>query len=317
MQGSLYLRRLLTLFFIASISFLCFATQGYSRTCLAENKAVLSPISSASPTSKPEAFPMIGQVVWVKGNMKAISPDKKERFLKRRDSIFLHDTVMTETGSTGQIVFTDGSSLSLQEKTELVFESYQFGKEGSSQENKYGMGLVKGGFRTITGAISKANPNGYQISTPVATIGVRGTVYRADYNLAEGKLSLKIEEGAIIAKNNAGSVQLNKAIEQVYAIVSSPKLAPIVEKTEPSPFKKPLPLIPAKAPVVEASTTTPHAAGVLPTTGGGGPTSGSTGGSTPSTEGSGETTGTGSTPSSSDHTAPSAGGSCSGGIILK
>jgi hypothetical protein len=37
--------------------------------------------------------------------------------------------------------------------------------------------LVKGGFRAISGAIGKVNHGEYQISTPVATIGIRGTDY--------------------------------------------------------------------------------------------------------------------------------------------
>ncbi|MDX1434446.1 MAG: FecR domain-containing protein, partial [Gammaproteobacteria bacterium] len=39
--------------------------------------------------------------------------------------------------------------------------------------------LLKGGLRTITGAIGKLNRKAYQIRTPVATIGIRGTEYLA------------------------------------------------------------------------------------------------------------------------------------------
>lgn len=35
--------------------------------------------------------------------------------------------------------------------------------------------LVKGGFRTITGLIGKANQEDYRVTTPTATIGIRGT----------------------------------------------------------------------------------------------------------------------------------------------
>lgn len=35
--------------------------------------------------------------------------------------------------------------------------------------------LVKGGFRTVTGLIGKANREDYRVNTPTATIGVRGT----------------------------------------------------------------------------------------------------------------------------------------------
>ena len=37
--------------------------------------------------------------------------------------------------------------------------------------------LLKGGFRSISGAIGKINHDEYQVATPVATIGIRGTDY--------------------------------------------------------------------------------------------------------------------------------------------
>ncbi len=44
--------------------------------------------------------------------------------------------------------------------------------------------LVKGGFRSVSGLIGKLNREDYRVSTPVATIGIRGTVYSA--RLCEG-----------------------------------------------------------------------------------------------------------------------------------
>ncbi|MFP5305877.1 MAG: hypothetical protein ACLGI7_08645, partial [Gammaproteobacteria bacterium] len=37
--------------------------------------------------------------------------------------------------------------------------------------------LLKGGFRAVSGLIGKADPEEYRVSTPVATIGIRGTDY--------------------------------------------------------------------------------------------------------------------------------------------
>lgn len=40
--------------------------------------------------------------------------------------------------------------------------------------------LLKGGFRAVSGAIGKATREEYRVSTPVATIGIRGTDYEVD-----------------------------------------------------------------------------------------------------------------------------------------
>ena len=52
----------------------------------------------------------------------------------------------------------------------------------AQQDNQSGasraiFSLLKGGFRSISGLIGKINHDEYQVSTPVATIGIRGTDY--------------------------------------------------------------------------------------------------------------------------------------------
>lgn len=58
--------------------------------------------------------------------------------------------------------------------------------------------LLKGGFRSVSGLIGKANHDDYRVSTPVATIGIRGTQYGA--RLCQGDCSDRDE---ILAKLRA------------------------------------------------------------------------------------------------------------------
>jgi hypothetical protein len=58
--------------------------------------------------------------------------------------------------------------------------------------------LLKGGFRSVSGLIGKANHDDYRVSTPVATIGIRGTRYGA--RLCQGECSDRDE---ILAKLRA------------------------------------------------------------------------------------------------------------------
>lgn len=48
--------------------------------------------------------------------------------------------------------------------------------EGSDSSRAF-FRLVKGGFRSVSGLIGKVNQDDYRVSTPVATIGIRGTRY--------------------------------------------------------------------------------------------------------------------------------------------
>lgn len=118
----------------------------------------------------------VGRVVWVKGMFKALMDNKEERILQKKSVIYLHDQLITDTNSQGQIVFTDQTMMTLRSNSKFNIDQYHFEPEDKSSGN-YVMNLVKGGFRTITGLIAKNNPNKYQVNTPVATIGVRGTEY--------------------------------------------------------------------------------------------------------------------------------------------
>jgi hypothetical protein len=103
------------------------------------------------------------------------------------------------------------------------------------------MNLIEGGFRTITGAIAKQNPGDYQVNTPVATIGVRGTDYAAV--VKSGQLSMAFYAGAPCMKNKEGSLCLSSAVP--YGAVSF-GAAPVALKQTPAVFQEKLEIVPAK-----------------------------------------------------------------------
>lgn len=193
---------------------------------------------------------VIGQVVWVKGTVKAISSDNKSRILQRRDAIYLQDQITTNKEATGEIVFTDGGVLALRSDTSILISEYKYTKEST---DKYVVDLVKGGFRTITGAISKAGPEAYQVNTPVATIGIRGTHYSAYYKSCGGNdskregcgLSLQITTGSVVVENEKGQVVLKEGTNQSYARVGSSTDAPSVTSQQPGVFQNDVAIQPA------------------------------------------------------------------------
>ncbi len=167
----------------------------------------------------------VGQMVWVKGTVQALDTRNQARVLQRRSPIYEQDTIVTGSGS-GQIVFTDNSMVALREGTTFRVEQYKFNP--GSGDNRYVAGLAKGGFRTITGLISKSNPDGYQVNTPVATIGVRGTDYTVSYSVSRG-LSVRLDKGALFVTNRAGTAELNAARGRVYAEIAGLNIKPVVK----------------------------------------------------------------------------------------
>jgi hypothetical protein len=159
----------------------------------------------------PEGKKLVARVVWVKGAFSATMPGSAEaRPLKMAANIYMNDTLITDAKSEAQIIFTDNSSMTFRPETKLYINEYNYvpkakdDKSAKKSTGKYIMDLVTGGFRTITGLVAKDNPNDYQVNTPVATIGVRGTEYSLVYKQGQD-LYIKRYTGEPCMTNGAGA----------------------------------------------------------------------------------------------------------------
>lgn len=215
------------------------------RFALISTMAVMLLCSTAAEAQSP----MIGQMAWVSGTVQAIGSET--RSLQRRSPIYEDDTIVTGKSGSGQIVFTDSSTVSLRSNTTFHVDKYKYSP--GSDDNTFSASLAKGGFRTITGLISKTNPANYSMHTPVATIGVRGTDYTVFYGGAG--LSVMLNRGAVVLSNPAGQVQLSTARNRVYAEITGIRSAPVVT-TRPAPtLLNTPPITPSTPPPVPPSST--------------------------------------------------------------
>jgi hypothetical protein len=87
------------------------------------------------------------------------------------------DRLTTSAGATAIIKLNDGTRMTLRPNSEMVVQQYQYSQGAAS--NSMIMQLLRGGFRAITGLISKGAPNAAQIRTVTATVGIRGTDFDA------------------------------------------------------------------------------------------------------------------------------------------
>jgi hypothetical protein len=112
----------------------------------------------------------------------------------------------------------DGGLLSIQPESQLAINQYQFNE--STKDGSVSMSLLKGGLRTVTGALNKAS-NNYKMETPVASIGVRGTHYEAE--LLNDDLYLATWEGIIdidvLAGTDKQQFSLGPSLEYKFAVV--------------------------------------------------------------------------------------------------
>lgn len=208
------------------------------------------PVASTAPTSNVSAsgakVEPVGRVVWVKGqftaSLKMSDTVEAPRPLEKSSVIYLHDTLETGLQSEAQIVFSDNTLMTFRPASKFYIDQYEYHPNAKTKSvGKYIMNLVEGGFRTITGLIAKSNPSDYQVNTPVATIGVRGT----DYTLIikEGGVYLARNEGAPCVTNEVKNLCLNS--EHKYAQVATAGAEPTYIATPPAFLTQPVVIEPA------------------------------------------------------------------------
>lgn len=96
------------------------------------------------------------------------------RELTVNSPIFVDDVVTTGSqGSAVEIKFSDGAVLSQGPNSTVLLDTYVFDPDQDTGEMTVKM--LQGTFRSVTGEIVDMNPEGFQLETPLATIGIRGT----------------------------------------------------------------------------------------------------------------------------------------------
>ena len=186
------------------------------------------------------AADLAGRIIMARGEVQAINEAGETRKLKRRDSIFSHEIIKTGKKSKVQIRFIDNALLALKENSELNIKAYVY-SEANEKNNQVFMELVAGGFRTLTGKIGKGNKAAYKVDTPVASIGIRGTLY--DIQISFDKILAGVWKGGISLDSQQGQFNLGVDANFDFGEISASGeftglLTPPAEFTPPIPQQK-------------------------------------------------------------------------------
>jgi hypothetical protein len=146
----------------------------------------------------------------------------QQRTLGPGDSVFQNETIATDAVSSSQLLFRDQTSLSVGPSSSVVLDEFVYDPRAANARVSMSMG--RGVARFVTGVLQSQS---YQIRTPTATIGVRGTTF--DLFVAEnGDTTVVIRSGAVeVAGRNApGSVRLANAGQAVTVRSGQPPTPP-------------------------------------------------------------------------------------------
>jgi hypothetical protein len=100
----------------------------------------------------------------------------QRRTLALKAEIQARDTVITDAGSRLSVLFEDDTILSLGPSATVRVEDFAYG----GQTPALGMRLVQGVARVVSGKIVEQNPEAFKLSSPLAVIGIRGTITQHD-----------------------------------------------------------------------------------------------------------------------------------------
>ncbi len=112
------------------------------------------------------------------------------RVLRTGDGVFQHELVATGRASSAQLLFLDETSLTVGPNSRVTLDRFVY--DPNRKTGDIVINITKGAFRFVSGS---AKSSSYKIRTPVAVIGVRGTIIEGLID-AIGNLFLILVEGA-------------------------------------------------------------------------------------------------------------------------
>jgi len=151
------------------------------------------------------AAPDVGKTVAVKNEVNLEIGESKQS-LSKGAIVHQDEIIVTGEAASAEIELLDKTKLAAGANARIVLDKFVY--DASASPGSISVNLSKGAFRFITGLSPKAS---YEIKTPTASLGVRGTVFDV-YVADNGETAVLLHEGEVGICNTARSCQnLNKA----------------------------------------------------------------------------------------------------------
>jgi hypothetical protein len=173
--------------------------------------------------TQPAVAAPAAEAQFVFGMVTLVRSDGSSVAVQRGTELDVGETIQTGADGRIHLRFTDGGFVSLTPNAGFRIDEYRYSGQPDGGD-RITMQLLKGGLRTVTGAIGKASRAAYKMATLVATIGIRGTEYTLAY-LPQGGLTGTVASGGIEVCNGAGCLDVDPGMSfQVIDLTTKPVL---------------------------------------------------------------------------------------------
>ena len=182
------------------------------------------------------SYASIGEVILHEGNGVIERKSNGEEVTSQIDEeVFSYDTIKTGKGKTA-IEFIDMTRVDVTEHSKLIIDEFVY--DPNTKTGKLSLKAGLGTIRYASGQIAKTSPTSVTITTPTATIGVRGTDFSMTVDeigsstiilLPSCDTSGNCYVGEISVESDAGQVILNQAFQAtVVDTISSSPMKPVI-----------------------------------------------------------------------------------------
>lgn len=171
-------------------------------------------------TLSPAAFAAvdIGVAAAVRGSVKATAPGGPAgRAVETGKPVYHNDAVTTGADSKLQILLLDETGFTVGPNSEMTLDEFVY--DPATSAGKVSATVKKGSFRFSTGKVARRDPTNMKVGTPVATIGIRGTMVAGSADESQATIVLlgpglgnNADEkgGAFTVSNQYGSTEVDK-----------------------------------------------------------------------------------------------------------
>ena len=149
-------------------------------------------------------------------------------------TVDMNDTVVTARAKA-KLEFVDKTTVNITEQSKITIDEFVYDPKAGS--GKLAMKMVQGTARYASGQIAKNSPQNVNVTTPTATVAVRGTDFSMTVDELGRSLVMLLPScdtrgcvtGAIMVSNDAGSVLMDIAYQTtIVASLTSPPTAPVI-----------------------------------------------------------------------------------------
>jgi hypothetical protein len=155
-------------------------------------QAPQSPAATAPSDQQSAPEEPIGNVATLTG-VATVTRNDRAIPLQVKDDIYLNDIVQTQASSSLSITFSDATTFRLSANAQVTIDNYVYEEGGASNAGVFDIG--KGTIAFVAAAVAKTGS--MQITTPTASLGIRGTTGVVD-----------VPEGATAASANNVNIKL-------------------------------------------------------------------------------------------------------------